>query len=183
MPARLFPIRSWHRGRLREPPRCAVCQRELCERIANQGLALPSGSAFHKASGHRKLPGERMARGVKLRWMLLMRIPIVLLFASSLFAQPVYDILLKGGHVIDPKNKISAARDVAIRDGAIAAVAANIPAAQARKVIDVAGLYVTPGLIDLHAHVYAGTEGRNLAGGHTSIFPDVFALRVGVTTV
>jgi dihydroorotase len=115
--------------------------------------------------------------------MLLMRIPIVLLFASSLFAQPVYDILLKGGHVIDPKNKISAARDVAIRDGAIAAVAANIPAAQARKVIDVAGLYVTPGLIDLHAHVYAGTEGRNLAGGHTSIFPDVFALRVGVTTV
>ena len=45
------------------------------------------------------------------------------------------------------------------------------------------GLYVTPGLIDLHAHVFAGSEGVGLAGGDTSIFPDAFALRVGVTTV
>jgi len=74
-------------------------------------------------------------------------------------------------------------RDVAIRDGLIAAVAPNIPAAKARKVVDVAGLFVTPGLIDLHAHVFAGSEGSGLAGGHTSIFPDDFALRVGVTTV
>jgi dihydroorotase len=112
-----------------------------------------------------------------------MRFPILLLFANTLFAQATYDLLLKGGHLIDPKNKISAVRDVAIRDGLIAAVAPDIPAAQARKVVNVAGLYVTPGLIDLHAHVFAGSSGIGLAGGHASIFPDDFALRVGVTTV
>src|SRR5262245_55899265 len=112
-----------------------------------------------------------------------MRFPIYFLCASMLFAQARYDLLLKGGHVIDPKNRISEVRDVAIRDGAIAAVARDIPAAQARKVVDVAGLYVTPGLIDLHAHVFAGSEGVSLAGGHSSIFPDDFALRTGVTTV
>jgi len=112
-----------------------------------------------------------------------MRFPILLLAASALLAQPSYDLLLKGGRLIDPKNNISAVRDVAIRDGRVAAVAAGIPAAQARKVVDVAGLYVTPGLIDLHAHVFAGANGNMLSGGHASIFPDDFALRVGVTTV
>ena len=112
-----------------------------------------------------------------------MRLPILFLLTSVLFAQPAYDLLLKGGHVIDAKNKISAIRDLAIRDGKIAAVAPNIPSAQARKVVNVQGLYVTPGLIDLHAHVYAGSEGQALAGGESSIFPDAFALRTGVTTV
>src|ERR1700738_3656011 len=112
-----------------------------------------------------------------------MRFSILLLCANMLFAQATYDLLLKGGHLIDPKNQISAVRDVAIRDGLIAAVAPDIPATQARKVVNVAGLYVTPGLIDLHSHVFAGSNGIGLAGGHTSIFPDDFALRVGVTTV
>ncbi|MDX1982563.1 MAG: amidohydrolase/deacetylase family metallohydrolase [Bryobacteraceae bacterium] len=107
-----------------------------------------------------------------------------LLFAAGgLLAQPSYDLLLKGGHVIDPKNKISAIRDVAIHDRRVVEVAPAIPAARARKVINVAGLYVTPGLIDLHAHVFSGTNGGMLAGGHSSIFPDDFAPRVGVTTV
>lgn len=114
---------------------------------------------------------------------MFIRLSGFLLLASAAFAQPAYDLLLKGGHVIDAKNKISAVRDVAIKDGLIAAVAANIPAAQARKAVNVAGLYVTPGLIDLHAHVYSGVHGGMLAGGHSSIFPDDFALRVGVTTV
>ncbi len=105
------------------------------------------------------------------------------LLTTALLAQPQYDLLLKGGHVIDPKNKINAPRDLAIKDGKVAAVAANIPAAQARKVVSVAGLYVVPGLIDLHAHVYAGSQGKALAGGESSIYPDAFALRVGVTTV
>jgi dihydroorotase len=112
-----------------------------------------------------------------------MRLPILLICANALFAQAPYDLLLKGGRVIDPKNKISAVRDVAIRDGLIAAVASDIPAAQARKVVSVSGFYVTPGLIDLHAHVFAGTDGVGLAGGPSSIYPDAFALRVGVTTV
>lgn len=112
-----------------------------------------------------------------------MRILAAMLCANALFAQANYDLLLKGAHVIDPKNKLSAVRDVAIRDSLIAAVERNIPAAQARKVVDVVGLYLTPGLIDLHAHVFAGSEGKGLAGGHASIFPDNFALRTGVTTV
>jgi dihydroorotase len=112
-----------------------------------------------------------------------MRLAILILCSPSLFAQTAYDLLLKGAHVIDPKNKISAVRDVAIRDGLIAAVASDIPAAQARKVVNVAGFYLTPGLLDLHAHVYSGSEGVGLAGGDASIYPDAFALRVGVTTV
>jgi dihydroorotase len=87
-----------------------------------------------------------------------MRFQILLLCATALSAQARYDLLLKGGHVIDPKNQISEVRDVAIRDGVIAAVVRDIPVAQARKVVDVAGLYVTPGLIDLHAHVFATTS-------------------------
>ena len=109
--------------------------------------------------------------------------PTFFLLANALFAQTSYDLLLKGAHVIDPKNKISDVRDVAIRDGLIAAVARDIPAKQASKVVDVSGLYLTPGLIDLHAHVFAGSDGVGLAGGESSIYPDAFALRVGVTTV
>jgi dihydroorotase len=113
----------------------------------------------------------------------IMRLPIFILLANTLLAQPAYDLLLKGARVIDPKNKLDAVRDVAVRDGLIAAVAANIPAAQARRSVDVSGLYLIPGLIDLHAHVFAGSEGVGLAGGESSIYPDAFALRVGVTTL
>ena len=112
-----------------------------------------------------------------------MRLFILLACANALLAQGAYDLLLQGGHVIDPKNHISAVRDVGIRDGKVAAVEVNIPAAQAKKVVNVEGLYVTPGLIDLHAHVFAGSKGTMLAGGTGSIFPDAFALRTGVTTV
>ena len=112
-----------------------------------------------------------------------MRLLLLLSAALALSAQPQYDILLKGGHLIDPKNRISALRDVAIKDGKIAAIAPSIPPAQARKVIAVNGLYVVPGLIDIHAHVFSGTSGQGLAGGDTSIHPDSFAQRVGVTTV
>ena len=106
-----------------------------------------------------------------------------LLFATaSLFAQPVYDLLLKGGHVIDPKNKISARRDVAIAGGKIAEVAENIAAAKAHKTIDVAGLYVTPGLVDIHVHVFA-TGGGSQYVGALSVWPDGHTFRNGVTTV
>ena len=113
----------------------------------------------------------------------IMRFSIFLIFTSTLFAQATYDLVLKGGHLIDSKNNINGVRDLAIKDGRVAAVAPSIPATQARKVVNVAGLYVTPGLIDLHAHVFSGSHGGMLAGGNGSIFPDTFALRVGVTTV
>lgn len=102
--------------------------------------------------------------------------------AVCAFAQQ-YDLLLQGGHVIDPKNKISAIRDVAIKGTQIAAVAAKIDPAQARKVVSVSGLYVTPGIVDIHAHVYTGTSERSSYAGDNSVYPDGFTFRVGVTTV
>src|SRR5678815_1170182 len=87
---------------------------------------------------------------------------ILFLLASALAAQTNYDLLLQGGRVIDPKNGIDARMDVAIADGKIARVAANIPASQARRVANVAGLLVTPGLIDIHVHVYQRPENRSL---------------------
>jgi dihydroorotase len=98
-------------------------------------------------------------------------------------AQQNYDLLLKGGHVIDPKNRISAVRDVAIANGKVAAVAARIDPASALKVVDVAGLYVTPGIIDIHVHVFAGMGERSSYAGDNSVYPDGFTLRSGVTTV
>ena len=98
-------------------------------------------------------------------------------------AEPKYDLLLKGGHLIDAKNGISAVRDVAIAGGKVAAVAAKIDPAEAFKVVDVSGLYVTPGLIDLHVHVFAGTGEKNSYAGDNSLYPDGYTLRVGVTTV
>ena len=98
-------------------------------------------------------------------------------------AQVKYDLLLRGGHLIDPKNKINAVRDVAILDGKVAAVAEKIDPAEAFKVVDASGLYVTPGLIDIHVHVYTGTGERNSYAGDNSVPPDGFTFRVGVTTV
>jgi dihydroorotase len=77
------------------------------------------------------------------------------LVVTSASAQQ-YDLLLRGGHIIDAKNNLSAVRDVAIAGGKIAAVAEKIDPAQAFKVVNVAGLYVTPGLVDIHTHVYTG---------------------------
>jgi dihydroorotase len=107
---------------------------------------------------------------------------LILILSSSAAAQD-YDLLLKGGHVIDGKNKISAIRDVAISAGKIAEVAPRIDPAKAHKVVNVAGLYVTPGLVDIHVHVYAGTGQRGAYSGDNSIYPDGYTFRSGVTTV
>jgi dihydroorotase len=110
---------------------------------------------------------------------------VFLLLTGSVFAQPQeqYDLLLRGGRVIDPKNQLDAIRDVAIRRGKIAAVAAKIEPAAAFKVVDVDGLYVTPGLIDIHVHVFAGTGERRSFAGDSSVYPDGFTFRSGVTAV
>ena len=109
-----------------------------------------------------------------------MRIVLLLLSAGLVCAQE-YDLLLKGGHVIDPKNKISGRRDIAIKDGRIAAVAAGIAVAKALKTVNVAGMYVTPGLVDLHVHVFAGTG--TAYTGPSSVRPDDHSFRSGVTTM
>jgi len=103
--------------------------------------------------------------------------------AASAQPLPAYDLLLRGGHVIDDKNHIDAVMDVAIKDGKIAKVAAGLKSSDAIKTIDVRGLYVTPGLIDLHTHNYVGTGERNSYAGDLSVQPDGFTFRSGVTTV
>src|ERR1700687_4913823 len=103
----------------------------------------------------------------------LMRILMACLVSAGWLSAQTYDLLIKGGHVIDPANRIDRVMDVAVTGNRIARLA-TIPASQGRKVIDAAGLYVTPGLIDLHAHVF-GYEG--------SLFPDDTALIAGTTTV
>ena len=85
-----------------------------------------------------------------------------------------FDLIIQGGHLIDPKNDLDGPADIAIKDGLVAAVADRIEGNSA-KVIDVSGLYVTPGLIDIHVHVYGGYQGW--------LFPDQHALPYGVTTV
>jgi dihydroorotase len=95
-----------------------------------------------------------------------------------------YSILIKGGHVIDPKNNIDGLNDVAIQDGKIALVAKQIDGNLAAQVADAKGLYVTPGLIDIHAHVFFGTEPDHyLSNGTVAVYPDPITLRSGVTTV
>jgi dihydroorotase len=107
---------------------------------------------------------------------------IQLIFVSLTMAQN-YSIIIKGGHVIDPKNKIDAVMDLAIRDNKIALVAKNIDAKEGKKVIDASGMYVTPGLIDMHVHVYYGTRmDQGLMNGPSSVQPDAFSFRAGVTT-
>jgi len=102
---------------------------------------------------------------------------------SSLQAQTI-DILLKGGHVIDPKNNIDSKMDVAIKDNKILRVAPDIPVKDVAKVIDVTGMYVTPGLIDMHVHAFSGNDpGSYIADGWDALPPDGFTFRAGVTTV
>jgi dihydroorotase len=107
------------------------------------------------------------------------------LMTSAAVAQPLpaYDLLLRGGRVIDAKNHIDAVMDVAIKDGKIARVAPGLSAKDAIKAIDVRGMVVSPGLIDLHVHVYNGTGERGSYAGDLSVPPDGFTFRAGVTTV
>lgn len=105
----------------------------------------------------------------------------LLLLPAMCYGQVTYDLLLKGGHVIDPKNHLNAVRDVAIAQGRIAAVAAEIPSSKAYKTVNVAGFYVTPGLVDIHTHVFACC--RTPKPGPLSVYPDSHTFRSGVTTV
>ena len=110
-------------------------------------------------------------------WKLLMMTGCTLLT----YAQP-YDLLIRGGRVIDPKNGLDAVADVAIAGGKIARVAASIPAAEAKRVVDAAGLVVVPGLIDIHVHLYPGQGGKG-AYSNLGVPPDAFSFRSGVTTM
>ena len=147
------------------------------------------------------LPGKLRKLSVLVITMILIR-KLVFSFSRSLFAlcflavaftalaqTPQYDLLLKGGHVIDPANQIDNVMDVAITKDKIAAVAKDIPPEQAGKVVNASGLYVTPGLIDIHFHIGHGGAPLNwfAPDGRAHIeplgIPADLALQSGVTTV
>jgi dihydroorotase len=107
---------------------------------------------------------------------------ICLSISAQFVAAQEIDILLKGGYVIDAKNKISSKMDVAISKGKILNVAPNIPVNNAKKVLDVSGMYVSPGLIDIHTHVFTGPN-PGFGNGSSSVKADDFTFRSGITTV
>ena len=116
----------------------------------------------------------------------MMRKALLILFLFSLsFAANAqqYDLLIKNGRIIDPKNKIDAKMDIAIAEGKISKVAQDIPTTQSKKVLDVTGLLVTPGFIDMHTHVFVGSKPDIFADGIYSVSADDFSFKSGVTTM
>jgi dihydroorotase len=91
-----------------------------------------------------------------------------------------YDLLLKGGRLIDPANGLDDTLDLAVRDGKIAEVGADLPAARAAQVVDVRGLVVTPGILDIHTHVYVIPKTPH--NDVESVNADAHLLASGVTT-
>lgn len=107
---------------------------------------------------------------------------LLMLLAGRYVAAQPYELLIRGGHVIDPAHALNGVMDVAISQGRIVKVASKIDEA-AEKVIRADGLYVSPGFIDIHTHVFVGPQAGLFANGVNSVSPDDFTFRSGVTTV
>ena len=110
-------------------------------------------------------------------------ISLILFFTLITVQAQEIDILIKNGHVFDPKNNIDAVMDVAIADGKILDMGTHLNSEDAKKVVDATGLIVSPGLIDLHTHVFVGSKKNKFANGNNSLSPDDFTFKAGITTV
>ncbi len=121
-------------------------------------------------------------RGLSIKYYACL-LTLILFHPSARAQQPPYDLLIKGGVVLDPHNGVNATRDIGIRDHKIAAIEKGIPAESAVKVIRARGLFVTPGFVDIHVHAYAGTGLKGAYDGDYSVYPDDFTFRSCVTTV
>jgi dihydroorotase len=109
---------------------------------------------------------------------------VISLLMKNLIHAQEYHIVIKGGHVIDPRNKINEIMDIAVQDRRVIAIGKNIDPGNAKQVVNAKGLFVTPGLIDIHVHVFNGTSlDRQYSNGPSSVPPDGFTFRTGVTTV
>lgn len=107
----------------------------------------------------------------------------VLMLCPNLILAQHYDLLIKNGHVIDPANNRDGLLDVAVIDGKIAKIGTGISEKGSKKVVDAKGMYVVPGMIDIHTHVFTGADPNTFADGSLSVSADDFTLRSGVTTV
>lgn len=139
-----------------------------------------SGADFASMQRTNLSVGQRVRRWTGLLMALV-------LFPMAMQAQQI-DLLIKGGHVVDPKNGINRTMDVAVIDGKIAEVSRSIDASRARRVANAEGLYVVPGLIDMHTHIFYGTKevgysGFEINNSYGSVRPDAFSFRTGVTTM
>jgi dihydroorotase len=109
---------------------------------------------------------------------------IISIMITGLLRAQTYNIVIKGGHVIDPKNNIDEVMDIGVKDGKIALITKNIEEKDGIQVVNASGFYVTPGLIDIHVHVFNGTNlDQQYMNGPNALPPDGFTFRVGVTTV
>jgi len=106
---------------------------------------------------------------------------LIMIISQGIMAQEI-DLLIKNGHVIDPKNNIDSPMDIAISGGKILKVDKGIPSANPKRIIDATGMYVTPGFIDLHTHVFVGNN-PGFADGFSCVSPDDITLKAGITTV
>jgi dihydroorotase len=114
-----------------------------------------------------------------LYWILFLGLTL----GSPLLAQDL-ELLIKGGHVIDPKNGVNQVMDLGVSGGKVTVVSPDIPPSAAKRVIFAQGLYVVPGLIDMHVHVFHGTDlDSEYANGPNALPPDGFTFPNGVTTV
>jgi len=105
------------------------------------------------------------------------------LLAGICLGQKAYDTVLKGGHLIDPRNGINGVKDLAIKNGRVAEIADQIDTRNSTTVLDVTGMYITPGVIDIHTHLYYSTGIPNAWAGDNSVNPDSFSFRTGVTAM
>jgi dihydroorotase len=116
-----------------------------------------------------------------------MRVAILFLiyaFLGNPSLAQTYSLVIKNGHVIDPRNNIDEVMDIAVNNGKIAQVAKNIDAKQAMQVVEAKGLIVCPGLIDIHTHDFVGPNAdQAYMNGPGGVLPDGFTFRSGVTTV
>lgn len=127
----------------------------------------------------RKLDKILSVNNPALIWMSF----ILLMVCPNLIQAQSYDLLIKNGHIIDPGNNIDGLLDIAVVNGKIAKIGPKISEKSSKKVVDAKGMYVVPGMIDIHTHVFVGADPGTFADGSLSVSPDDFTLRSGVTTV
>lgn len=130
-----------------------------------------------------------MTTAMRLRLAIALCLLLGVLDASSQDAAATspseagFDLLLRGGRVLDPRSGRDGRYDLAVRGGRIVRIARRIDPAKARRVVTVRGLLVTPGLVDIHTHVFAGSGAGRFADGTSSVNPDQHCPMQGVTTV